>query len=156
MGWPRSRVTASQAGSTLVEVLVAIFITGLGLLASLTLFPLGAIDMAQAIKDDRTAAIAEEASALGQAGEELVSGTVKFVQLSLSTASVDPAAATRLREEYEQLALQAAAVELRLEELTTVFPSPVIQRRAALLLAQIRAIEHRIATVAQLLSLLEN
>src|SRR3954464_8722899 len=42
-----------RPGVTLVEVLVAILITAVGLLALLTLFPLGALEMAQAIKDDR-------------------------------------------------------------------------------------------------------
>jgi hypothetical protein len=39
---------------TLLEVLVSIFIMGIGLLALLTLFPLGATTMAQAMKDART------------------------------------------------------------------------------------------------------
>jgi hypothetical protein len=39
----------------LTEVLVAIFVMAIGLLALLTLFPIGALSMAQAIKDDRTA-----------------------------------------------------------------------------------------------------
>lgn len=43
-----------RSGVTLVEVLVAIFVMALGLMALLTLFPLGALRMAQAIKDDRT------------------------------------------------------------------------------------------------------
>ena len=42
-----------RAGVTLIEVLVAIMITGVGLLALLTLFPLGALEMAQSFKDDR-------------------------------------------------------------------------------------------------------
>jgi Tfp pilus assembly protein PilV len=42
-----------RQGITLLEVLVAIFVLGLGLLALLTLFPLGALTMAQAVKDDR-------------------------------------------------------------------------------------------------------
>jgi hypothetical protein len=47
---------------TLIEVLVTLFIMAIGLLALLTLFPLGAITMGQALKDDRcasTAAMAE-------------------------------------------------------------------------------------------------
>jgi hypothetical protein len=38
---------------TLIEVLASIQITGVGLLALLTLFPLGALEMAQSIRDDR-------------------------------------------------------------------------------------------------------
>jgi type II secretory pathway pseudopilin PulG len=49
--------------TTLVEVLVAIFIMGIGLLAILALFPLGAVQMAQAIKDERSAQAAANAAA---------------------------------------------------------------------------------------------
>jgi hypothetical protein len=38
---------------TLIEVLATISVTGVGLLALLTLFPTGALEMAQAVKDDR-------------------------------------------------------------------------------------------------------
>ncbi len=44
-----------RTGATLVEVLVAIFIMGIGMIALLTLFPLGAIRMAQAIQDNTCA-----------------------------------------------------------------------------------------------------
>jgi hypothetical protein len=52
-----------RAGVTLIEVLVSIFVVALGLLALLTLFPLGALSMAQAIKDDRVAQTAANAVA---------------------------------------------------------------------------------------------
>jgi len=41
-----------RSGVTLLEVLVAIFVMGIGFLALLTLFPLGALRMAKAIQDD--------------------------------------------------------------------------------------------------------
>ena len=44
-----------RSGVTLVEVLVAIFIMGIGLIALLTLFPIGMLRMARAIHDDRSA-----------------------------------------------------------------------------------------------------
>jgi hypothetical protein len=44
-----------RAGLSLSEVLIAIFVLALGLMGVLSLFPLGAVRMAQAIKDDRTA-----------------------------------------------------------------------------------------------------
>lgn len=44
-----------RPGSTLIEVLVAMFVMGIGMIALLTLFPLGALLMAQAIRDDRCA-----------------------------------------------------------------------------------------------------
>jgi hypothetical protein len=49
---------------TLTEVLVAIFVCGLGLMALMTLFPLGAMNMAQAIKDDRCGHAAANATAV--------------------------------------------------------------------------------------------
>lgn len=53
-----------REGVTLIEVLVAIFIMALGMMALLTLFPLGALRMAQAIQDDRTASCATNANAI--------------------------------------------------------------------------------------------
>src|SRR3954447_9298845 len=55
-----------RQGATLVEVLVAIFVMGLGLIALLTLFPLGAIRMAQAIQDDRCATAVANADAIAK------------------------------------------------------------------------------------------
>ncbi len=52
---------------TLVEVLVAIFIMAIAMLALLALFPLGALSMAQALKDDRCATVAVNAEALAVA-----------------------------------------------------------------------------------------
>src|SRR5262245_53542707 len=43
-----------RSGITLVEVLTALFILALGVIAILTLFPLGAMHMAQAIRDNRS------------------------------------------------------------------------------------------------------
>jgi Prokaryotic N-terminal methylation motif len=53
-----------RQGITLVEVLIAIFVMGIGLLALFTLFPVGAYNCAKAIKDDRTARIAGNANAI--------------------------------------------------------------------------------------------
>lgn len=53
----------NRRGLTLTEVLVAIFVTGLGLMALMTLFPLGAMNMSQAIKDDRAQQAAANATA---------------------------------------------------------------------------------------------
>jgi prepilin-type N-terminal cleavage/methylation domain-containing protein len=59
--------TARRPGVTLIEVLVAIFVMALGLMALLTLFPLGALSMAQAIKDERTADEAYNVAAVTRA-----------------------------------------------------------------------------------------
>lgn len=55
-----------RGGTTLVEVLVAIFIMAIGLMTLLTLFPLGALSMAQAIKDTRAAHATANAAALAE------------------------------------------------------------------------------------------
>lgn len=52
-----------RRGLSLVEVLVALFIMALGAIAILTMFPLGAMQMGQALKDDRTAQAAGQADA---------------------------------------------------------------------------------------------
>jgi hypothetical protein len=46
---------------TLIEVLVSMFIMAIGMLALLVLFPLGAVSMGQALKDDRCASTASMA-----------------------------------------------------------------------------------------------
>jgi hypothetical protein len=56
-----------RTGTTLVEVLIAIFVMGIGMLALLTLFPLGALNMAQAIKDSRAAHSSANAAAIAEA-----------------------------------------------------------------------------------------
>lgn len=52
-----------RKGLSLTEVLVAIFTCAIGLVALMSLFPVGAVNMAQAIKDDRTAQAASAADA---------------------------------------------------------------------------------------------
>jgi hypothetical protein len=58
------RTGSSRPGISLLEVLTAIFIMGIGMLALLTLFPLGALSMARAVRDDRAASIAANAAAM--------------------------------------------------------------------------------------------
>jgi hypothetical protein len=52
---------------TLIEALVAIFVMAIGLLALLTLFPLGAVSMAHALKDQRCAEASINATSLYKA-----------------------------------------------------------------------------------------
>jgi len=140
-----------QTGITLLEILVAIFIVGVGLLALLTLFPVGALEMAQAIKDDRTAAVAEKAAALSEAGEKALSELTQFVVDSLSTGSMDPKVANHLLDEFDDLAVQAADVELDLRNLQTVFPRQWIQPHVGPLLGQVGQIQVRITIIGKLL-----
>ncbi|MFN4259213.1 MAG: hypothetical protein ACK4RK_07930 [Gemmataceae bacterium] len=53
-----------RSAVTLTEVLVALFVMALGMVAILTLFPMGALSMAQAIKDDRAGHIGGNAFAI--------------------------------------------------------------------------------------------
>ncbi len=54
-------------GTTLTEVLVAIFIMAIGMMSLLTLFPVGALSMAQAVRDERAAQAAANAAAIAEA-----------------------------------------------------------------------------------------
>jgi hypothetical protein len=63
------RLVMRRPGITLLEVLSAIFITGIGLLSLLTLFPLGALKMLEAINDDSTARAGGNAKATANAVE---------------------------------------------------------------------------------------
>src|SRR5207253_6876299 len=58
------RNVANRSGVTLIEVLVSIFVTAIGLLALLALFPVGAFSMATAIKNGRCVQASINAKAL--------------------------------------------------------------------------------------------
>jgi hypothetical protein len=53
---------------TLIEVLVATFVAAIGALSLLVLFPLGALNISQGLRDDRCAQAATNAAALADAG----------------------------------------------------------------------------------------
>jgi hypothetical protein len=146
---------ADDAGVTLVEVLVAIFVTGVGLLSLLALFPLGALEMARAIKSDRTAAVAAHAQDLSETGQALVTRTLAFAQISMSNASADADAAAKLRDRYGQLAQESVEMEIELANLQYELPSAPVQPFTGPLLMQIRSIEQRLAQMIQLLAMLE-
>jgi Tfp pilus assembly protein PilV len=146
---------AGQSGITLVEVLVAILITGVGLLAPLTLFPLGALNMAQAINDDRADAIAAQAATFSQSAEALGHRTELFARESLANGSVDLDTAAELRADYQDLALEAAVIEAQLEELRSELPRKQIQPHTHPLLKQLRWIERRIDRLVRMFSILD-
>lgn len=150
LGFPK------RAGVTLLEVLAAIFIMGIGLLALLTLFPLGAVNMAQSIKDDRAGHVKDRAVALSQAGRELLSRTGEFVVVSTIRGSADPKSVSDLRGDYEDLAVEAAELEARIRELRPLAPNPKVRRQVEQLLVQIRAIKASLDNIAELLRLLEH
>jgi hypothetical protein len=55
-----------RSGTTLIEVLIAIFVSAIGLLALLALFPIGALSMAEAIKNGKTAQAAANGAATAE------------------------------------------------------------------------------------------
>lgn len=55
---------ARRSGTTLIEVLVAIFVMGIGLIALLTLFPIGVLRFVQAIHDNKSAQSGANAHAI--------------------------------------------------------------------------------------------
>ena len=52
-----------RRGVTLTEVLVAMFVMAIGMISLLTLFPLGAMQVGQALRDDRATQLARQADA---------------------------------------------------------------------------------------------
>jgi hypothetical protein len=79
-----------RPGITLMEVLAAIFITGLGLLSLLTLFPLGALNMAQALQDDRAALAADNGRAIANAVNMRLDFDVQAAMLNLPDQNLNP------------------------------------------------------------------
>jgi hypothetical protein len=75
---------------TLIEVLVSMFIMAIGMLALLVLFPLGAISMGQALKDDRCASTASMAENIAIAMNVRNDPTVTAGFATSSVVYVDP------------------------------------------------------------------
>lgn len=144
-----------RAGVTLLEVLVAIFIAGVGLLALLTLFPVGALNMARAIQDDRAGAVVADAEAFSRTGVELVARTRQFVVVSLVNGAADPKSVAALRDDYADLLTEAAELESRIAELRQVAKTPRAKRAVDRLLALLRAIKAGLGAGDELLELLE-
>jgi prepilin-type N-terminal cleavage/methylation domain-containing protein len=149
MRWRRKR------GVTLLEVLTAIFITGVGLLALLTLFPLGALSMARAVKGDRAAAVAASAVALSQEGAALLSRTEDLIAESLANGP-DAQKTAELRADYEELDGKAADLQADLLQLRKLVSGQKVQKKIDQLLLQIRAIRSSLQTLAKLLAVLES
>jgi len=78
----------ARRGLTLTEVLVAMFVMAIGMLSLLTLFPLGAMQVGQALRDDRTSQVARSADAhMRQAWRHQVIPNVPFPS---TTANIEP------------------------------------------------------------------
>ena len=127
---------------------------GIGLLAVLTLFPLGALQMAQAIKDDRAGQAAANAIALSEQGQELLGRTRDFVLFSAQTGSADPKLVAALRADYGDLSVQAAEVETQLREVRPLATNPKARQLVDRLLLQIRTIKLGLDALSRLLHLL--
>src|SRR5262245_5789761 len=57
----RPTTTRRRPGLTLVEALVALFVAAIGMICLMTLFPLGALQMGQSLKDERCGQLAMQA-----------------------------------------------------------------------------------------------
>jgi hypothetical protein len=80
-----------RPGITLLEVLAAIFITGIGLLSLLTLFPLGALTMLRAVQDDRAAQAGDNAKAIANSVDMRNDPVVQLTMLKGNYANAAPA-----------------------------------------------------------------
>lgn len=69
-----------RAGLTLIEVLMAIFVMGVGLLGLISLFPVAAMSMAQATQDDRATTAAANATSIAQALDLRNAFTTQYIQ----------------------------------------------------------------------------
>jgi len=79
-----------RTAATLVEVLVAIFVMGIGLLAILALYPLGAYRMAEAIQASRCASIAENCDAIDRIWHIRSNSTLVTVPLTGNDLYLNP------------------------------------------------------------------
>ncbi len=75
---------------TLMEVLIAMFIMAIGMMALLALFPVGAVSMAQALKDDRCASAAAIAENVAIIQDIRHDATVSSSLLASQVVCVDP------------------------------------------------------------------
>src|SRR5215475_13711070 len=79
-----------RKGISLVEVLVAILITSVGSLALLVLFPLGALEMVQAVQADRTGHIKRSAGAMANTWDIRHDPLVTNAMLNPNTLVANP------------------------------------------------------------------
>lgn len=131
----------ARRGVTLLEVLIAIYIMGIGLLALLALFPLGMLSMAQAVQDDRVDVLAAESVALSEAGADLVSRTTQYVIISAEAGAADPQTAAGLAAEFGDLETWAADLERRLIDLKPLLHTRKLRKQYLAALAHIRGIQ---------------
>jgi len=138
---------------TLVEILIAIAILGVGLVKRLELFPVGALELAKAAKDDRAGTIAAEAADLSEAGQELLGQTSDFLEDAWA-GKIDGQEAAMLRDRYQDLADAATIIELQLLELRPSVPKPRVRPKVEVLLSQVRSIKRGLEGMSTLFGLL--
>src|SRR6185295_17933975 len=124
------------------------------LLALLTLFPVGALEMAKAIKDDRAGEAAADAVALSDAGQDLLARTRAFVLVSAQNGSTDPKIVASLRADYGDLSVQAAELETELRDVRPLATNPKARLLVDRLLLQIQSIKLSLDALGRLLQLL--
>jgi hypothetical protein len=94
---------------TLLEVLIAMFIMAIGMLALLALFPVGAVSMAQALKDDRCASTAAMAENVAIAKDVRHDANVALAVANTNTALGTPNSTLIYVDPYGALAMPQTA-----------------------------------------------
>ena len=85
----------SRSGLSITEVLVALFVVAIGMTALLALFPVGAIQMGRAVKDDRAGHLAANAAGKMRALWKYLATSTDLQQMSYAEASSTPNAPLR-------------------------------------------------------------
>lgn len=147
------------AGITLLEVLVALFVAGVGLLSLLALFPTALQNMSQAVQDNRSGHVQQSAATLADSVSDTTAGISDFVA-QLETGKFDagllPPLLEALGAEEEEAARLAAEVQAQAQLAVDVGERASLHED----LAAIRFLQHllhstsqRLALIARLLSL---
>lgn len=110
---PKSEIhdPKSRSGVTLIEVLISMFIMAIGLMGILALFPMGALQMAQAVKDERSSQTAK-----------LMEGHAKYLWL---IAWTQPTSGTLPWEMQDEAVVLNRAPELAALDNANVQPNQV-------------------------------
>lgn len=155
----RMPMIRSKAGITLLEVLIVLFITGVGLLSLVALFPTALQNMSQAVQDNRSGHVQQSATALAASVSDASAGVSEFVdqlQTGKFDAGVLPPLLEALSADEQEAARLAGEVQAQIQQAQDPGERASLHED----LAAIRFIQHllhranqRLALIARLLSL---
>lgn len=151
------QLSPARRGVTLLEVLAAIFLTGVGLLALLTLFPLGALDMAEAVRDDRAAGeIRAGVVDLNESVAAVFPRLWPFVAASLANGAADPKQAAALRAGFENVAVKTEVLDATLRRYAHLVQGEDERKRLAATLTLGAVAKRKLKEIQSLLGQLAN